>query len=63
MITLDETPKLKAGGKYEIPLSGLSTDIKPTVTYKNMPIGNGSSFMELDTKAIKFYDEEHDTWV
>lgn len=68
MITLDETPKKKHNGKFEVSLSGLSTDSKPTVNYvaddgTSIPLGNGSSFMELDTKAIKFYDEEHNTWV
>lgn len=67
MITVDSTPKLKQGAKYEFPFSGLSTDTKPTVTYHyggaEMPIANASSFMEIDTKKLFFYDEEHETWV
>lgn len=63
MITMDSTPKLKEGGKYEIPLSGLSTDTKPTVTFRGMGIANASSFMELDTKKLYFYDEDADNWV
>lgn len=63
MITLDETPKLKQGGKYLIPFSGLSTDTKPAEFYDNLPIANGSTFMELNTKKVYFYDEEHKQWV
>lgn len=36
---------------------GLSTDNKPTED-----IGNGSIFIEIDTKKIYFYDEENSTW-
>jgi hypothetical protein len=36
---------------------GLSTDDKPTEN-----IGNGSIFIEIDTKKIYFYDEENSTW-
>ena len=36
---------------------GLSTDNKPTEN-----IGNGSIFIEIDTKKIYFYDEENSTW-
>ena len=63
MITLDETPKLKKGGKYDMSFSGLSTDTKPTETYEGMEIGNGSSFFMLDTQELSFYDESSDTWV
>lgn len=40
---------------------GLSTDEKPT-TYGKLEIGNGSSFIEMDTSKIFFYDEENHTW-
>lgn len=55
--------KVQTSTAYEFDFTGLSSDTKPIGTYEGSKIGNGSSFMELDTKAIKFYDEEHDTWV
>ena len=36
---------------------GLSTDNKPTEN-----VGNGSIFIEINTKKIYFYDEENSTW-
>ena len=58
MVTVDDTPKLKQGGRYEIPFSGMSSDTKPTHVYKGMKIANGSSFFEIDTQDVAFYDEE-----
>ena len=47
---------------YQYDFEGLSTDDKPTITdYPNMR--NGSSFFEMDTKTVKFYDAENDVWV
>lgn len=63
MITMDETPKLKQGNTYAMSLKGLSTDTKPVGEYQNLAIANGSSFMELDTKSLKFYDEEGGEWL
>jgi len=63
MITIDETPRLKTGGKYEFSFKGLSTDAKPTETHMDLPIANGSSFMEIDTKELKYYDEAGKSWV
>lgn len=42
---------------------GLSTDAKPTETYLGVEIENGSSFLEMDTKSLAFYDEGTQTWV
>lgn len=47
--------------KYE--LVGLSGDDKPTGTYDGKKIANGSTFFEIDTQVVKFYDAENDTWV
>ena len=47
--------------KFE--LSGLSTDTKPTGTFAGKAIANGSSFFEMDTQNVKFYDAENDVWV
>ena len=42
---------------------GLSTDSKPTGEYMGKTIANGSSFFELDTQDIKFYDADSQSWV
>lgn len=42
---------------------GLSTDSKPTGEYMGKNIANGSSFFELDTQDIKFYDADSQDWV
>ena len=42
--------------------SGLSTDTKPTGTIDGIQIGNGSTFLEMDTKDLKFYDDANDLW-
>lgn len=47
--------------KFE--LNGLSTDTKPTGTFAGKPIANGSTFFEMDTQNVKFYDAENNTWV
>lgn len=47
--------------KYE--LVGLSTDVKPTSTYDGKAIANGSTFFEMDTQNVKFYDEANNVWV
>ena len=49
--------------KAELSLKGLSTDSKPTGTYLQYAIGNGSSFFEIDTQSLKFYNETSETWV
>lgn len=47
----------------KVELSGLSTDTKPTGTFAGKTIANGSSFFEMDTQNVKFYDAENDVWV
>jgi hypothetical protein len=47
----------------KLSLYGLSTDTKPTGTYEGKKIANGSTFFEMDTQVVKFYDAENDTWV
>ncbi len=48
-------------GKFEF--TGLSTDTKPTETYKGTIIENGSSFFEMNNQKCKFYDEASKNWV
>ena len=43
-------------------LKGLSTDTKPTETFQGLEIPNGSSFFEIDTQNMVFYDAENKTW-
>lgn len=42
---------------------GLSTDTKPTEVFDGMTVKNGSSFLEIDTKDLKFYDADGKAWV
>lgn len=42
--------------------SGLSADEKPKPTYESTVIRNGSTFMEMDTSTLYFYDEENQEW-
>lgn len=63
MVSIDETPRLKHGGTYEFAFKGLSSDTKPTGKYEGLPIANGSTFIEIDTKNLKYYDEGGGTWV
>jgi len=42
---------------------GLSSDTKPTETYKGYTIKNGSSFYEMDTTDLYLYDEENNRWL
>lgn len=41
---------------------GLSTDTKPVETFQGLEIPNGSSFLEIDTQSMVFYDAENKTW-
>lgn len=49
-------------GDGVLSLCGLSTDQKPTDTYDGQDVGNGSSFFEIDTQTVKFYDKSSETW-
>lgn len=42
---------------------GLSTDVKPTNTYNDTVIGNGSAFFEMDTQNVYFYDGGTKSWL
>lgn len=47
--------------KITVELRGLSTDEKPTEV-NNKTIDNGSTFIEIDTGKIYFYDLENEQW-
>lgn len=44
-----------------VELRGLSTDIKPT-EINGKTINNGSTFIEIDTGNIYFYDLANEEW-
>lgn len=58
MITL-----VKDDTTNELSFKGLSTDTKPIVKYDDLPIINGSTFFEMDTQEVYFYDEDTDDWL
>lgn len=42
---------------------GTSSDIKPVESYNDCRIMNGSTFLEMDTGMVYFYDEEAQQWI
>lgn len=58
MITL-----VKDDTTNELSFKGLSTDTKPTVKYDDLKIINGSTFFEMDTQQVFFYDGATDDWL
>lgn len=58
MISLD-----KSDVNEPLSFKGLSTDTKPTVSYDSLTIKNGSTFFEMDTQEVYFYDGDSDTWL
>ena len=42
---------------------GLSSDNKPIKTTGDYYIMNGSTFLEMDTGVVYFYDEEAQQWI
>lgn len=41
---------------------GLADDTKPIGTWEGAIIENGSSFLEIDTQNVVFFDRENQTW-
>lgn len=62
MITLLQEPRRWGDGTYNIEFAGLSADSKPVSEYERMKIANCSSFFEIDTAEIYFYDKETEEW-
>ena len=61
MITIESKVKTEDG--YQIDFNGLSSDTKPTGKYDDKyDIANGSSFFEMDTNKIHFYDGSSNSW-
>lgn len=56
------TGNSKTEKDYQYDFEGLSTDTKPTI--EDFPsMRNGSSFFEMDTKKLYFYDADNEQWV
>lgn len=47
----------------EFAFKGLSTDSKPTDVFIGKNIGNGSTFFEMDTQEVYFYDGGTNSWL
>lgn len=60
MVTLDKMGGQSVNKSCEF--VGLSTDTKP-VESDTVEIPNGSSFFELDTLEVRFYDKGNKTWI
>ena len=58
MITVNKTDT-----SDELSFKGLSTDTKPTQTFNGLAITNGSSFFEMDTQDVYFYDGAAEKWL
>lgn len=58
MITVNKTDT-----SDELSFKGLSTDTKPTQTFNGLAITNGSSFFEMDTQDVYFYDGAAKKWL
>lgn len=64
MITIAKTEKIKLGLRNKVmlvELRGLSTDAKPD-KINGQDIENGSTFIEIDTGNIYFYDFDNKQW-
>lgn len=55
--------KAQTVDKSEFSFKGLSTDTKPTVEHDGINIANGSTFFEMDTQEVYFYDGATDDWL
>lgn len=53
----------KLSGYVLMSLSGKSTDVKPTETFKGANIKNGSTFYEIDTGKVFMLDGDTHEWV
>lgn len=61
MITYDVIKQI--GNKAELAFKGRVADSKPTGTYDGYDLMNGSSFFEMDTQDVYFYDGDTDSWL
>lgn len=59
--TIENTRIMPTEDRISVELRGLSTDEKPTEV-ANKKVDNGSTFIEIDTGKIYFYDLENEQW-
>ena len=57
-----ERADIKGAGKFLVEFRGLADDDKPT-SIGGATIENGSSYLEMNTGKIYYYDLENTTWV
>ena len=57
-----ERADIKGTGKFLVEFRGLEGDDKPT-SISGATIENGSSFLEMDTGKVYYYDLENSEWV
>jgi len=62
MITVTKDPTY-ASHKPGLELVGLSTDEKPTDTVNGVPVTNGSTFIEMDTGNLYWFDQAAGEWI
>lgn len=55
--------KAQTDSNFEFAFKGLSTDTKPTGAYDGNAIANGSTFFEMDTQEVYFYDGATNSWL
>ena len=58
MITIKGDPN----SNNPLEIYGLSTDTKPVVRENGKDMVNGSSFIEMDTSKLYFFNGESKTW-
>lgn len=63
MITLLKRPRRWKDGTFDLAFVGKASDKKPTDIYERMRIGNGSTFLEMDTVTLFWYDLTTQEWV
>lgn len=62
MITIVDVKNKSIGGTAVFELRGRSSDSKPIGFYSEALIGNGSTFLEMDTGRVFMFDEENQNW-
>ena len=55
--------KAQSVNDAEFGFKGLSTDTKPTGVFANQEIANSSTFFEMDTQKVYFYDGGSKSWL
>ena len=59
--TIENTRIMPSEDRISVELRGLSTDTKPT-EIANKKVDNGSTYIEIDTGKIYFFDFDNQQW-